>query len=79
MKKQEIKTIRYTLKRHFFVDVMEVGESVEFWLGNEGCDVRELMFAASAQFAPAERYESMIEENAEDYLEDFADAYLTEE
>ena len=78
MKKQELRVQRFTLKKHFYVDVLVIGESVEFWLGHEECDVKEMMFAASAQFVAPERYEAMIEDNAEDYIEDFTEAYLEE-
>ena len=78
MKKQEISALRYALKKHFYVDVLTVGENVEFWLGHEECDVKEMMFAASAQLVSPDRYEAMIEDNAEDYIEDFTEAYLDE-
>ena len=78
MKKQELRVQRFTLKKHFYVDVLVIGESVEFWLGHEECDVKEMMFAASAQFVAPERYEAMIEDNAADYIEAFTEASLDE-
>lgn len=78
MKKLEIAVIRYELKKKFYVDVLTAGENVEFWLGHKECDVKELMFAASAQLLSPDRYEAMIEENAEEYMEDFTEAYLEE-
>lgn len=76
MKKLEIAAVRYALKKKFYVDVLTVGENVEFWLSHEECDVKEMMFAASAALVAPERYEAMIEDNAEDYIEDFTEAYL---
>ena len=78
MKKLEIAAVRYALKKKFYVDVLTVGENVEFWLGHEECDVKEMMFAASAQLVSSDRYETMIEDNVEDYIEDFTEAYLEE-
>jgi len=78
MKKQEITALRYELKKKFYVDVLTAGDTVEFWLGHKDCDVKELMFAASAQLVSCDRYEAMIEDNAEDYIEDFTEAYLEE-
>ena len=76
MKKMEIATVRYELKKKFYVDVLTAGENVEFWLGHKDCDVKELMFAASAALVSPDRYEAMIEDNADDYIEDFTEAYL---
>lgn len=76
MKKQELTTLRYSLKKHFYVDVLTAGDNVEFWLGHDECDVKEMMFAASAQLVGADRYEAMIEDNVDDYIEDFTEAYL---
>ena len=39
MKKQEISALRYELKKKFYVDVLTVGDTVEFWLGHMECDV----------------------------------------
>jgi len=76
MKKQELTVLRYALKKHFYVDVLTSGDNVEFWLGHDECDVKEMMFAASAQLLGADRYEAMIEDNVDDYIEDFTEAYL---
>jgi len=78
MKKQELSLLRYALKKGFYVDVLAAGDTVEFWLGHKECDVKELMFAASAALVAPERYESMIEDNVDDYIEDFTEAYLEE-
>ena len=37
---------------------------------------KEKMFAMSPALAPSDRWESMIEDNFEDYMEDFKEAWL---
>lgn len=76
MKKTTLTVTRYQLPEGFTVDVMNEGGQVAFWLGHRDCDVRELMFSASAAFAPEDRWEAMIHDNQDDYLEDFREAWL---
>lgn len=76
MKKTTLTTIRYQLPEDFYVDVLTEKDEVSFWLGNRQCDVKEQMFAASAAFAPEEKWESMIQDNIDDYLEDFKETWL---
>ena len=76
MKKETVTVTRFTLQSGFFAEVIPTGGEVSFWLGHRECDIKELMFAASAPFAPAERWEAMLTEDLEDYMADFREAWL---
>lgn len=76
MKKLTLTTVRYPLPEHFYVDVLAEKEEISFWLGHRDCDIKERMFAASAAFAPEEKWEQLIQDNIDDYLEDFREAWL---
>ena len=76
MKKTNLTTVRYQLPDHFYVDVLTVKDEISFWLGHRDSDIKEQMFAASAAFAPEEKWEQMIEDNIDDYLEDFQETWL---
>ncbi len=78
MKKEALAAVRYQIPGGFYVNVVSVRGEVSFWLGHRDCDIQEKMFAASAAFAPEERWEAMIGEDLEDYLEDFREAWLEE-
>ena len=56
MRKTELTVTRYQVPGGFYVDVIPQGGEVSFWLGHKDCDIQEKMFAASAPFAPAERW-----------------------
>ena len=76
MKKTTLTITRYQLPDRFYVDVFEEKGEVSFWLAHPDSDVKEQMFAASVAFAPPERWEEMIGDNIDDYLEDFKEAWL---
>lgn len=78
MKKEALTAVRYQIPGGFYVNVISMRGEVSFWLGHRDCDIQEKMFAASAAFAPEERWEAMIGEDLEDYLEDFREAWLEE-
>ncbi len=78
MRKTTIMTTRFHAGEGFYVDVIPDGQEVSFWLGHRDCDVRERMFAASLELAPQERWEKLIEDNLDDCLEDFREAWLEE-
>lgn len=78
MKKITLSAVRYQLPEQFYVDVLLEKDEVSFWLGHRECDIREQIFAASAAFAPEEKWEQMILDNIDDYLEDFREAWLEE-
>ncbi len=78
MKKEALTAVRCQIPGGFYVDVISARGEVSFWLGHRDCDIQEKMFAASAAFAPEERWEAMIGEDLEDYLEDFREAWLEE-
>ena len=63
MRKTELTVTRYQVPGGFYVDVIPQGGEVSFWLGHKDCDIQEKMFAASAPFAPAERWEALISED----------------
>ena len=78
MKHTMLAMTRFTLRDGFYAEVITEKDEVAFWLGHEDADVKEKMFALSAQLAPAERWETLLEDNCEDYMEDFSEAWLEE-
>ena len=78
MRRKTIMTTRCEAGEGFYVDVIPAGQEVSFWLGHQDCDVRERIFAASLELAPQERWEKLIEDNLDDCLEDFREAWLEE-
>ena len=76
MKKETVTMTRFPQKGGFYVEVIPAKDAVAFWLGHKDCDIKELMFAASAPFAPEDRWEAMIEEDLQDYMDDFKEAWL---
>ena len=78
MKHTMLAMTRFTLKDGFYAEVITEKDEVAFWLGHEDADVKEKMFALSAQLAPAERWETLLEDNCEVYMEDFSEAWLEE-
>ena len=78
MKHTMLAMTRFTLKDGFYAEVITEKDEVAFWLGHEDADVKEKMFALSAQLAPAVRWETLLEDNCEEYMEDFSEAWLEE-
>ena len=78
MKHTMLAVTRFTLKDGFYVEVVAQKDEVEFWLGHKDADIKEKMFALSAQLAPDDRWESLIEDNCEEYMEEFSEAWLEE-
>ena len=78
MKHAMLAMTRFTLDDGFYAEVITEKDEVAFWLGHKDADVKEKMFALSAQLAPAERWETLLEDNCEDYMEDFREAWLEE-
>lgn len=76
MKKETITITRFAQEKGFYVDVIPGKGDVSFWLGHRDADIKEQMFAASAAFAPQEKWEEMIAEDIEDYMADFREAWL---
>lgn len=76
MKKETITITRFSQKEGFYVDVIPGKGDVSFWLGHKDADIKEQMFAASAPFAPLEKWEEMIAEDIADYMADFREAWL---
>ena len=78
MKQQTIVTTRFLLGQGFYVDALATGDTVEFWMGCRRAEVKELMFAASLELMPPDRWASLVEENVEEYVQDFTKAWLEE-
>ena len=78
MRKTTIMITRFHAGEGFYVDADADGREVSFWLGHRDCDIQEKMFAASAELAPQERWEKLIEDNLPDCREDFREAWLEE-
>lgn len=78
MKHTMLAITRFTLEEGFYAEIIAEKGEVAFWLGHKDADVKEKMFALSAQLAPAERWETLLEDNCEEYMEDFREAWLEE-
>ena len=78
MKHTLLTVTRFTLTDGFYAEIMVQGDEVAFWLGHKDADIKEKMFALSAALAPDERWESLLEDNCEEYMEDFREAWLEE-
>ncbi len=76
MKHTMLPLTRFKLTGGFYADVIAEADEVTFWLGHKDADIKEKMFALSPALAPAERWESLLEDNCEDYMEDFTEAWL---
>ncbi len=78
MKHTTLAVTRFALRDGFYAEVMAEKDEVAFWLGHRDADVKEKMFALSAQLAPGERWETLLEDNCEEYMEEFGEAWLDE-
>lgn len=76
MKHTMLAITRFTLSKGFYVDVIPEDGETSFWIGHKDVDIKEKMFAMSPALAPSERWETMIEDNFEEYMEDFKEAWL---
>ena len=76
MKHTMLAITRFTLPKGFYVDVIPEDGETSFWIGHKDVDIKEKMFAMSPALAPSERWETMIEDNFEEYMEDFKEAWL---
>lgn len=76
MKHTMIAVTRFTLPKGFYAEVIAEESETSFWLGHKDADVKEKMFALSPALAPGERWEAMLEDNCEEYMEDFREAWL---
>lgn len=76
MKHTMLAITRFTLPKGFYVDVIPEDGETSFWIGHKDVDIKEKMFAMSPALAPSERWEAMIEDNFEEYMEDFKEAWL---
>ncbi len=78
MKHTMLAMTRFSLRDGFYAEVIAEKDEVAFWLGHEEADIKEKMFALSAQLAPAERWETLLDDNCEEYMEEFSEAWLDE-
>lgn len=78
MKHTMLAMTRFSLRDGFYAEVITEKDEVAFWLGHEEADIKEKMFALSVQLAPAERWETLLADNCEEYMEDFSEAWLEE-
>lgn len=78
MKHTMLAITRFTLTGGFYVEVIPEENETSFWIGHRDVDVKEKMFAMSPALAPSERWVSMVEDNCEEYMEDFREAWLEE-
>ena len=76
MKHTLIAITRFTLPEGFYIDVIPEETETSFWIGHNDVDIKEKMFALSPALAPSDRWEAMIEDNSEEYMEDFKEAWL---
>lgn len=78
MKHTMLAITRFTLPRGFFAEVIPDENETSFWLGHKDADIKEKMFAMSPALAPSERWEEILKENCDDYMDDFTEAWLEE-
>ena len=78
MKHTMLAITRFTLSGGFYAEVIAETDEVAFWLGHRDVDIKEKMFALSPALAPSERWETMLEDNCEEYMEEFREAWLEE-
>ena len=78
MKHTMLAITRFTLRGGFYAEIIAETGEVAFWLGHKDVDIKEKMFALSPDLAPNERWEALLEDNCEDYMEDFREAWLEE-
>lgn len=76
MQKTTVSCTRYDLEEGFFVNVMPEGDLVSFWMGHRDADIQERMFALSRELAPEERWASLLENDLQEYMEDFREGWL---
>lgn len=76
MKHTLLAITRFTLHKGFYAEVIAETDEVAFWLGHNDVDIKEKMFALSPALAPSDRWESLLEDNCEEYMEDFTEAWL---
>ena len=76
MKHTMIAITRFTLPKGFYAEVIAESDEVAFWLGHKDVDIKEKMFALSPALAPNEKWESMLADNCEEYMEDFKEAWM---
>ena len=68
MKKTELKVIRYEVTDTFFVEVIQEGEMVGFWLCHKGYAIKDFMFGCMVKDCPESEYEDFIERNVYGYM-----------
>lgn len=63
MKNTELKLIRFEVTENFYVEVIEKGETVEFWIGNSMFGIKELMWECFSKNCQPQDYEHFIRMN----------------
>ena len=72
--------IKYTvtcfeLAESFFVDVLEEKGTIEFYLYKKTCGNKMFMFGMMKKAAPPEKWEEIINNNVDDYIQSYLDEY----
>lgn len=65
MKKTTYTTTRFDVSNGYFVEVMQDGEMINFYLFSEDYGVKSLMFSFHESTTPAEKWEEIIKANIE--------------
>lgn len=65
----------FELGEGFFVDVLEEKGTIEFYLYKKTCDNKMFMFGMTKKTAPPEKWEEIINNNADDYFQSYLDEY----
>ena len=76
MKHTLIAMTRFTLPDGFYAEIIPDDGETSFWLGHQDVDIKEKMFALSPALAPSDRWATMLEDNCEEYMADFREAWL---
>lgn len=59
----------------FYVDVMQNGETLEAWIYNVECGIKQLMFGVDCDY---DTFESMIEAELNDYIISYREEVMSE-
>ena len=76
MKFTEYSVTRFALPDGFYAEVIVDEEGTSFWMGHKDYGVKEMMFGVSTELMPRERWETMLKDNCEEYMEDFREAWM---
>ena len=78
MKKTDIKIVRYVVdgySDHFYVDVVELEDQYEAWLGHVQYGYSDFMFGILKKYGDLNYALHLIEANVDDYIASYQEKY----